>query len=51
MMRETAENWAALELRYVQLGDARLNRRLINLVTALADQPTSPPQADTGSVR
>ena len=41
MMRETTENWAAHELQYADLGDARLNRRLINLVTALADQPTS----------
>lgn len=41
MMKEITENWAAQELRYVQLGDARLNRRLISLVTALAGQPTS----------
>ena len=51
MTRETTGSWAAHELQYVQLGDARLNRRLINLVGALADQPTSPPEADTGSVR
>ena len=45
MMRETTapmeSGWAAQELQYVELGDARLNRRLISLVEALADQPTS----------
>ena len=37
----TEWGWAAQELRYADLGDARWNRRLINLVAALADQPTS----------
>jgi hypothetical protein len=38
--------WAAAELRYAQLGDKRLNRRLVRLVEDLAAQPTvSVPQA------
>lgn len=41
MTGETTESWAARELQYADLGDARLNRRLISLVEALADQPTS----------
>lgn len=41
MMRESTGSWAARELQYADLGDARLNRRLINLVEALAEQPTS----------
>jgi len=41
MTREVAASWVARELQYADLGDARLNRRLINLVEALADQPTS----------
>lgn len=41
--------WAENELRFADLGDKRLNRRLIKLVEALAAQPTaSVPQA-TGS--
>jgi len=40
------QSWAAQELRYAQLGDARLNRRLVRLVEDLAAQPTaSVPQA------
>jgi Transposase DNA-binding/Transposase Tn5 dimerisation domain len=40
------ERWAASELRYVNLGDARRNKRLIKLVEDLAAQPTSSvPQA------
>ncbi|MBD2457791.1 hypothetical protein H6G80_27450 [Nostoc sp. FACHB-87] len=43
------ERWAASELRYVNLGDGRRNKRLIKLVEDLAAQPTSsvplkPPQ-------
>ncbi len=34
------ERWAASELRYVNLGDARRNKRLIKLVEDLAAQPT-----------
>jgi hypothetical protein len=41
MMGETTVSWAARELQYVDLGDERLNRRLVSLVAALADQPTS----------
>jgi hypothetical protein len=38
--------WAAEELRSVDLGDARLNRRVVRIVEALAAQPTaSVPQA------
>jgi hypothetical protein len=38
--------WAAEELRYVDLGDRRLNKRLIRMVEALAAQPsTSVPQS------
>lgn len=38
--------WAEHDLRYARLGDARLNRRLIGLVAAVAAQPTaSVPQA------
>lgn len=40
------EAWAAEELRHVELGDARLNRRLVRLVADLAAQPAvSVPQA------
>jgi hypothetical protein len=35
------QSWAAQELRYAQLGDARLNRRLVRLVEDLAAQPTA----------
>lgn len=35
------ERWAASELRYVNLGDTRRNKRLIKLVEDLAAQPTS----------
>jgi len=39
-------SWAAEELRYAKLGDARLNRRLIRIVEDVAAQPTvSVPQA------
>ena len=41
MTEETTTSWAAQELQYADLGDARLNRRLTNLVGALAEQPTS----------
>lgn len=40
------EHWAAQELKHLQLGDARLNRRLVRLVEDLSSQPTaSVPQA------
>jgi len=40
------QSWAAQELQYAQLGDARLNRRLVCVVEDLAAQPTaSVPQA------
>jgi hypothetical protein len=43
------QRWAAAELQTVRLGDARLTKRLITVVEALAAQPTaSVPQA-TGS--
>ncbi|WP_416181171.1 transposase DNA-binding-containing protein, partial [Chloroflexus sp.] len=35
----TMQSWAEHELRYARLGDARLNRRLMRLVAALAAQP------------
>ena len=39
-------SWAAKELRYARLGDARLNRRLMRIVEDVAAQPTaSVPQA------
>ncbi len=39
-------SWATHELRYVQLGDARLNRRLMKIVEDLSAQPeSSVPQA------
>jgi len=40
------EGWAAQELQYAQLGDARRNKRLVQVVEALAAQPNeSVPQA------
>jgi hypothetical protein len=40
------ESWATQELRYAELGDARLNRRLVKVVEDLAGQPeASVPQA------
>ena len=46
MAKKTEEGWAALELRRAQLGDARLNRRLVRVVGILGAQPdVSVPQA------
>lgn len=43
------ESWAATELRYADLGDKRLNGRLVTVVEALAAQPAaSVPQACGG---
>ena len=40
------QSWATHELRYVQLGDARLNKRLMKMVEDLSAQPeSSVPQA------
>jgi len=40
------QSWATHELRYVQLGDARLNKRLMKMVEDFAAQPeSSVPQA------
>jgi len=40
------QSWATQELRHVELGDARLNRRLVKVVEDLAGQPeASVPQA------
>ncbi len=40
------QTWAALELKYADLGDARLNKRLVSIVENLAAQPdASVPQA------
>jgi hypothetical protein len=40
------EGWAAQELQYAQLGDARRNKRLVRVVEDLAAQPNeSVPQA------
>lgn len=40
------QSWATDELRYVQLGDARLNRRLMKMVEDLSSHPeSSVPQA------
>lgn len=40
------QTWAATELRYANLGDKRLNRRLVKVVETLSAQPTaSVPQA------
>jgi hypothetical protein len=40
------QSWAAEELRYADLGDKRLNRRLIDIVETLSAKPTvSVPQA------
>ena len=40
------QSWAAEELRYVDLGDKRLNRRLIDIVETLSAKPAvSVPQA------
>lgn len=40
------QSWASEELRYVQLGDARLNKRLMKMVEDFAAQPeSSVPQA------
>ena len=33
------QSWASEELRYVQLGDARLNRRLIKMVETFSENP------------
>ena len=41
MMSSTTEAWAAAELRYVQLGDARLNKRLVKVVGTLASHTGS----------
>jgi hypothetical protein len=39
-------SWAAEELRYADLGDKRLNRRLIDIVETLSAKPAvSVPQA------
>jgi len=35
------QSWATHELRYVQLGDARLNKRLMKMVEDFAAQPES----------
>ena len=40
-MTRTKEAWEAHELRHAQLGDVRLNRRLVNVVGTLASHPTS----------
>ena len=48
-MQEEKNGWAAKELEGVQLGDARLNRRLIRLVEALADQPNGSVSEACGS--
>jgi len=46
MMWESRGSWVARELRHVDLGDKRLNRRLVTLVEALAAKPTdSVPEA------
>ena len=43
------ESWATEELRYAELGDARLNKRLAKIVEDLAGQPeASVPQACGG---
>jgi len=40
------QSWAAEELRYADLGDKRLNRRLIDIVETLSAKPAvSVPQA------
>ena len=40
------QSWAAEELRYTDLGDKRLNRRLIDIVETLSAKPAvSEPQA------
>ena len=39
MVSKTMEGYAALELRHVELGDARLNRRLVHTVGALSARP------------
>ncbi|MCW8182812.1 transposase, partial [Verminephrobacter eiseniae] len=39
--RETAMTWAAEEFAGAQLGDARLNHRLIKLTERFADKPTA----------
>jgi phosphoribosylformylglycinamidine (FGAM) synthase-like enzyme len=31
------QSWASEELRYVQLGDARLNRRLVKMVETFSE--------------
>tara|TARA_B100000315_G_scaffold231236_1_gene242408 strand:+ start:126 stop:1535 length:1410 start_codon:yes stop_codon:yes gene_type:complete len=41
MMSRTKEAWAVDELRYVQLGDARLNKRLMKVVGTLASHAAS----------
>ena len=41
MMSSTTEAWAADELRYVQLGAARLNKRLVKVVGTLASHTGS----------
>jgi len=35
------EKWAAQELQYADLGDARRNKRLISIVENLANQPST----------
>ena len=41
MINRTKEGWAANELRQVQLGDARLNKRLVKVVGTLASHAAS----------
>src|SRR3954447_19573400 len=49
MMQATLNSWAAHELRHADLGDTRLNDRLVRLVTDLAARPAaSVPQAADG---
>jgi len=40
-MARTKEAWEAHELRHANLGDVRLNRRLVNVVGTLASHPAS----------
>src|SRR4029079_5068561 len=48
MTNTTPSTWAADELRHADLGDKRLNKRLIRLVSDLAARPESSiPQATT----
>jgi Transposase DNA-binding/Transposase Tn5 dimerisation domain len=46
MRKQTMQSWAAQELKGANLGDQRLNRRLVKIVEALYEQPeASLPQA------